>query len=132
MADNLTKFIEANRGRIVMTDELEMVGIKLMNNDVPPSWTEEAGCGFLSIKPLSNWLIDLERRIDFMTKWENYGTPYCFWFSGFFFPAAFLTGTKQNFARKHKIPIDRIVFQYEIVNDKFEMSDITEKAPDGC
>jgi len=71
MDDNLTKFIEANRGRIVMTDELEMVGIKLMNNDVPPSWTEELGCGFLSTKPLSNWLIDLERRIEFMQKWEN-------------------------------------------------------------
>lgn len=71
MDENLTKFIEANRGRIVMTDELENVGIKMNNNEVPPGWTEEAGCGFLSTKPLSNWLVDLERRIEFMTNWEN-------------------------------------------------------------
>jgi len=75
MADNLVKFIEANRGRIVMNEELESLGVKIMNNEVPPGWTEEGGCGFLSIKPLSNWLIDLDRRMDFMNKWDNHGTP---------------------------------------------------------
>lgn len=132
MADNLAKFIEANRGRIVMNEELEVLGIKMMNNEVPPGWTEEHGCGFLSIKPLSNWLADLERRMDFMRGWESHGTPFCFWFSGFFFPHAFLTGTKQNFARKHSTPIDRVAFEFELINDKLELNEITEKAPDGC
>ena len=58
--------MDANRGRIVMNEELEIHGIKMLNNEVPPRWTEEKGCGFLSIKPLSNWISDLINRIDFL------------------------------------------------------------------
>lgn len=88
--------MDANRGRIVMNEELEIHGIKMLNNEVPPRWTEEKGCGFLSIKPLSNWISDLINRIDFLKNWELNGTPICFWMSGFFFPQAFLTGIRQN------------------------------------
>mmetsp|Transcript_98260 Transcript_98260/g.211914 ORF Transcript_98260/g.211914 Transcript_98260/m.211914 type:complete len:97 (+) Transcript_98260:449-739(+) len=96
MNSDLLNFMDANRGRIVMNEELEMLGIKMMNNEVPFGWTEEKGCGFLSIKPLGNWLSDLIARMEFMRNWESNGTPNCFWMSGFFFPQAFLTGTKQN------------------------------------
>lgn len=88
--------MKANRGRIVMNADLESLGIKMMANEVPLTWTEEHGCGFLSIKPLSNWLNDLNNRIQFFQAWEQNGTPKCFWVSGFFFPQAFLTGMKQN------------------------------------
>lgn len=93
---DLNLFIKANRGRIVMNESLEKVGIYMMNNDVPLPWTEEKGCGFLSIKPLSNWLNDLNARMEFLRGWEANGTPACFWMSGLFFPTAFLTGIKQN------------------------------------
>jgi len=115
-----------------MNEELELLGIKMMNNEVPPGWTEEFGCGFLSIKLLSNWLGDLGQRMKMMRSWEANGTPHCFWFSGFFFPHAFLTGTKQNYARKHSCPIDRVAFEFELLTDKLEVNEITEKAPDGC
>lgn len=96
MHGNLHDFKDANRGRIVMNEDLEKMGLTMMNNEIPDNWTEENGCGFLSIKPLAGWMDELIQRINFLREWEKNGTPICFWMSGFFFPQAFLTGIKQN------------------------------------
>jgi hypothetical protein len=45
---------------------------------------------------------------------------------GFFFPQAFLTGTLQNFARKHFVAIDRLTFNFPIL-DHLEADQITQK-----
>jgi dynein heavy chain len=79
----------------------------LFDNQVPVLWSDK---GFLSLKPLSSWINDLVDRINFLQKWIDNGTPNVFWISGFFFPQAFITGTLQNFARKHIIAIDKIGF----------------------
>mmetsp|Transcript_1738 Transcript_1738/g.1518 ORF Transcript_1738/g.1518 Transcript_1738/m.1518 type:complete len:118 (+) Transcript_1738:867-1220(+) len=84
MVEDLLQFKSANRGNIVMTTELERMGSQLYNNDIPFNWTEESGSGFSSIKPLAGWIIDLAKRVDFLKEWENFGTPKCFWMSGFF------------------------------------------------
>jgi len=115
-----------------MDEDLEQHGIKMMNNEVPLRWTEEKGCGFLSVKPLANWIQDLIYRIDFMRRWELCGTPECYWLSGFFFPQAFMTGIKQNYARKYKISIDLIDFDFELLNNKHSENDISNKPEDGC
>jgi len=44
---------------------------------------------------------DLKKRISVFEKWIESDKPNCFWISGFFFTQSFLTGVKQNFARKH-------------------------------
>lgn len=98
--DDISDFKDANRGRIVMNEDLETMGNSIMNNEVPANWTEESGVGFMSIKTLSAWIVDLKLRVEFLREWEENGTPICFWMSGFFFPQAFLTGIKQNYARK--------------------------------
>jgi len=52
MIADLFSFIEANRGRSVMNEELELMGLSMNNNEVPDRWSEEKGCGFLSNKLL--------------------------------------------------------------------------------
>ncbi len=40
-----------------------------------------------------------------------------FWLSGFFFTQSFLTGTLQNYARKHKKAIDTLVWSFKVISE---------------
>lgn len=128
MAISLINVKKAMKGLVVMSEELEALSNSLFDNFVPAMWGSK---GFLSLKPLGSWVQDLNDRIDFINKWLNGGTPILFWISGFFFPQAFITSAQQNFARKMKIAVDEISFDY-IWMDNLKVTDIKEKAPDGC
>ncbi|KPI89108.1 putative dynein heavy chain [Leptomonas seymouri] len=108
---NLSEFMKAVRGEVVMSAELEAVGESFFVNCVPASWSALA---YPSLKPLSNWLDDLVRRTHFVADWYEQGPPAAFWFGGFFFPQAFLTGSLQNYARQVHEAIDRISFQFQL------------------
>lgn len=105
MMKSLSDLGKAVKGLVVMSEELDAVGDALTINQVPGHWSE---VGFLSMKPLSSWIKDLIDRVAFLQGWIENGTPSIFWVSGFFFPQAFLTGTLQNYARKHIISIERL------------------------
>lgn len=128
MKSSLEQVQRAVVGEIVLTDELEAIASEIFNNQVPKAW---AGVGFLSLKPLASWIIDCNDRIDFLENWLSTGTPIKYWFSGFFFPQAFLTGTLQNYARRNNVPIDRVNFDYNML-DKITHEDIKEAPADGC
>ena len=114
-------------GRIVMDEETEEMAQSLFINQVPVSW----GKVFLSLKPLSSWLIELNSRIKFFKDWIDSGkTPNTFWFSGFSFPQAFMTAVLQNYARSSKTAIDLLTFDFKILDDK-KPSDISEKPENG-
>jgi dynein heavy chain len=127
MAVMLRDVQKALKGEVVMSEELEVLATALFNNQVPGAF---AKAGFLSLKPLSSWITDLNDRINFITKWVDKGKPPAYWISGFFFPQAFFTGAMQNYARKYEIAIDELSFEYKVY-DEIEPQDVTEMPEDG-
>jgi len=124
---SLQDLMKALKGLVVMSEELDTMATALFNNQVPAMWAKKA---YPSLKPLAAWVQDLQARIDFLKKWIDHGIPSTFWISGFFFPQAFLTGTMQNYARKHVISIDTISWDYEVQD--VDPASIQEKPEDGC
>ncbi|WP_411023351.1 hypothetical protein, partial [Salmonella sp. s51228] len=88
----LKDLLKALKGLVVMSQQLEDLSISLFNNIVPKAWADNA---YPSLKPLPAWVNDLVERLNFIQRWYDKGIPITFWFSGFFFPQAFLTGTLQ-------------------------------------
>lgn len=87
----------------------------MLNSKIPPTWSKASS--YPSLKPLPSFINDFLERLNFFTKWLQNGKPSTFWISGFSFVHSFLTGATQNFARKYKIPIDRIGFEFEVSYD---------------
>eukprot|EP00879_Flechtneria_rotunda_P017460 GHRR01018298.1.p1 GENE.GHRR01018298.1~~GHRR01018298.1.p1 ORF type:complete len:1011 (+),score=303.03 GHRR01018298.1:919-3951(+) len=106
---SLVQLQKAITGQVLMSDDLERVGAAMYDNRVPASWM---AASYPSLKPLGNYMADLEARLNMMDTWIQKGPPAVFWISGFYFTHAFLTGVKQNYARKCHIPIDAITFDY--------------------
>ena len=88
-----------------------------------------AGKAYPSMKPCSNWVVDLLERVKFINRWIEMGPPPAFWFSGFFFPQAFLTGAQQNYARKMSIAIDTVSWGFTI-QVLFQPPEITSELND--
>ncbi|KAI9144540.1 dynein heavy chain and region D6 of dynein motor-domain-containing protein [Paraphysoderma sedebokerense] len=123
----LQDLIKALKGFVVMSEQLETMANSIFINQIPAIWSAKA---YPSLKPLSSWISDLVKRIEFFQNWIDNGIPNVFWISGFFFPQAFLTATMQNYARKYGLPIDTLSFEHRIVDTKW--SEIENKPPDGC
>ena len=109
MNGSLKLLQKAVKGLVAMSAELDAVATALFNNQVPGAWASKA---YPSLKPLASWLIDLEERLKFIQTWMDDGHQAAYWISGFFFPQAFLTGARQNFARKHQHAIDKVTFEH--------------------
>lgn len=123
--ETLVNIQKALSGEVVMSKELEEVGNSIYLGNIPELWKKYS---YPSLKPLGTYIIDLTRRIEFFRGWvENGSPPPVFWLSGFFFTQSFLTGVKQNYARKHVLEIDRIEWDFEILSET-----PTEPPEEGC
>merc|ERR1711998_706780 len=110
---SLKNIKKAVKGQIVMSGPLEALGQALIFAKIPEMWKKAPS--YPSLKPVAGYVSDLIERCEFFNSWLKDKPPPVYWISGFFFTQAFVTGAKQNFARKFTIPIDAIEFDYEIM-----------------
>ncbi|KAL0235780.1 hypothetical protein GEMRC1_002362 [Eukaryota sp. GEM-RC1] len=127
MKNSLSDLLKALKGEVVLSAQLEEMSSSIFNNQVPSLW---AAVAYPSLKPLMSWIVDLKNRLLFIDNWVENGIPNVFHISSFFFPQAFLTGTLQNYARKHVVSIDTVSFAFNVLEKK--PHEITEKPEDGC
>ena len=70
---SLDQLQAAMQGQIIMTAEMDEVNVSLLNNNVPKLWENNA---YPSMKPVSSWIEDLNKRVKFFQNWvENESTP---------------------------------------------------------
>mmetsp|Transcript_70718 Transcript_70718/g.199622 ORF Transcript_70718/g.199622 Transcript_70718/m.199622 type:complete len:300 (-) Transcript_70718:40-939(-) len=100
---------KAIKGLLLMNAELEGAFFEMFDGQTPAMWIKHS---YPSLKPLGGYINDLVERLKFFQGWVDHGAPVNFWFSGIYFQQAFTTGASQNFARKYRIPIDTLGFDF--------------------
>lgn len=111
---SLKELKKAIAGEALLSPALEAALISMQLNAIPAIWKTKS---FNSLKPLGSYIKDLNARLAFFNDWLYNGVPRVFWINMFFFAHGFLTGAKQNYARKFKIPIDTMDLDYKVIPD---------------
>jgi len=99
-------------GLIVLSSELETMVAQMYNNAIPTLWKNKS---YPSLQPMASYVADFSLRMEFFESWIEYGKPDVYWISGIFFTHSLLTGALQNYARKCRLPIDVVVYDFEVL-----------------
>ncbi|XP_078069639.1 dynein axonemal heavy chain 6-like [Mustelus asterias] len=142
ICSSLRSLCLAVKGQIILSDALEDTYNSFLSMKMPKLWQLHS---YESCKPLASWIDDLIDRVNFFKTWsrqfvataqqrifpqttakvhapsakvmEEVGSalPHAFWLSAFFFPQGFLTALLQNHARKHRISVDTVTFEFHVL-----------------
>ena len=110
---SLEDLLKAIQGIVLLSKDLEDCSKSLYDGKVPDLWMKKS---YPSLKPLGSYISDLRTRIEFFKDWFEKGIPSTFYINKFHFSQGFLTGALQNYARKKKIPIDEILFDFTVLD----------------
>jgi dynein heavy chain len=124
----LAELLRAIRGLAVMSLEMEDMLRSILSHSIPAAWSHVS---YPSTKPLLAFIRDLHARVAFIREWVVSGCPASFWLSGFFFPQGFLTGLLQTTARKNKLPVDTLAFEFRIL-DEYGQTKIKDSPREGA
>jgi len=124
---SLVNLQKALVGLVVMSSDLETLANQMSIGVIPAMWKAQS---YPSLKPLGSFISDLVERLAFLQDWVANGQPVVTWMSGIFFVHSFLTGALQNYARKYKIAVDTIEFDFDFL-DESEINPKTPKPADG-
>jgi len=111
---SLVELKKAIAGEALLSPQLEAALVSMSLNLIPDIWKTKS---FNSLKPLGSYIKDVKSRIEFFEDWLRNGIPRVFWINKFFFAHGFLTGARQNYARKFKIPIDIMDLDFKVIAD---------------
>lgn len=93
---------------------MEEVLESLLINKIPDRWLK---ISYPSEKSFLIYLNDFCERLKWLqTWWLHDKMPKQFWISAFFHPRRFLTSIKLDFARQHKLPLEEVTMDFEVVN----------------
>lgn len=110
--NSLIELRMAIQGLQVMSEKLDNMLTLVSIGKIPNEWISKS---FPSLKPLSSYINELLDRLQMLQTWYDQGQPSAFWIFGFFFTPSFTTSILQNYARKHKLSIDKLDFDFEMM-----------------
>jgi dynein heavy chain len=117
IVSTLKELLKALQGLSVMSGDLEVLATEMLKGKLPSLW---AAASYPSLKPLGSYVSDFVQRLKFLSDWIELGQPDVVWLPGIYFTHSFLTGALQNFARKYKIAIDMVDFEFEFFDNSDE------------
>lgn len=112
--DSMIGMKKAIKGEVLLSPDMEVALGQVLDGKVPALWL--ANC-YPCLKPLGGFIRDLKERLDFFQKWLDTTIPDFFWINRFFFTHGFLTGARQNYARKYQIAIDTMAMDFVVIHD---------------
>lgn len=117
---SLNDLKRAINGLAIADKNFSETSMEIAQNKIPAIWHKQS---YLTMKPLSSYVDDLLKRIEFFQAWSRTAAPNAFWLSAFYFPQALITTIKWSFAKHTGIDFDDVDVSVEVIPFESSQSD---------